>query len=183
MRTSDSNFMLDERLWRLRLTHDDMQLHRLAVNGTLMVTQISGRTDMLQNMLCSLRRIDPQLVRRMVVWAYDYDTYRRLMLEQGREYTLIHDNEVPRDAHLRKSLKDDMMRYRPRFFLKVVKGLKLDLFFVDSDIVFKHDPWPWVVANRGLGVDTFGLEQHESLYHENSLAFASTPAARVEWLH
>lgn len=53
-------------------------LYERAVNNTVMIVQIGGGTKYLNNMLCSLRKINESLIDRVVVWAYDEDTYRRL---------------------------------------------------------------------------------------------------------
>jgi hypothetical protein len=38
------------------------------------------------------------------------------------------------------------MRMRTQLFRYVLEDLGLHLFFVDADIVFLHDPWPFVAV-------------------------------------
>lgn len=71
--------------------------------------------------------------------------------------------------------KENMMVYRPRFFLKIVKLMRLNLFFVDADIVFYRDPWPWVVDNLGLGVDDYRGYKKFGRFDTQLLSAAKSP--------
>jgi hypothetical protein len=137
-------------------------LQRRAINGSVMVVQVRGMMTISQNMLCSLARIDEELVKSVIFWAYDHKTYlelletkhrwEKLSMEEGKhrsyhQFDVIFDPDAtpfPSFSHPWVDHKDIMMRDRPRFFLKLLRA-GYHFLFVDADIVFLRSPWPSVV--------------------------------------
>ena len=114
----------------------------------VMVVQANrGFAPYLRNLLCSLRRVNPRLQQWVVVWAMDPEIGALLALEEPTlavhydpMLTALTSTQQPggTDEYY------DMMRKRLVLFRQVLEGLRLDLFFVDADVVFVRDPWPWV---------------------------------------
>ncbi|KAI3644218.1 hypothetical protein MP228_010382 [Amoeboaphelidium protococcarum] len=175
----DAQYSQEYTLQTLTCSMNCSMLYERAVNNTVMIVQIGGGTKYLNNMLCSLRRINESLIDRVVVWAYDEDTYRRLQAVEDRRFAVVHDREV---VDFGAVTKENMMVYRPRFFLKIVKLMRLNLFFVDADIVFYRDPWPWVVDNLGLGVDDYRGYKKFGRFDTQLLSAAKSPWQRVDLL-
>ena len=67
-----------------------------------------------------------------------------------------------------------LMHQRPSFFLFLLETIQIDFFFVDADVVFFRDPFPWITGNKGFGIDNvvngslYGSYQgHNTFYHNH----------------
>lgn len=118
-------------------------------NRTVMVVQANrGFMVYLRNLLCSLRRVDPSLLQWVVVWAMDAEVDALLAQEEPAlavHYDPLLTALTPTWQPGGTDEYYDMMRKRLVLFRQVLEGLKLNLFFVDADVVFVRDPWPWVL--------------------------------------
>lgn len=142
----------------------DKVFYEHAVNNTVMVIQANaGFVDMVFNCMTSLRIAGGQdMVKRLVVWSMTNATTSLFLRRQSEWGFGIYEQSMADNALMKLPVSDrfesggttsyyDMMRVRIGFYLHLVRDLGMGLFFVDADVVFLQDPWPWVVSNQGLG--------------------------------
>lgn len=143
---------------------------RHARNGTVTIVQANtGYLNMLSNMFCSLTTVNEDYLKSLVVWSTDVNLGRameRQLLRGGRQfdgsgYFYSSQSATQESVGSGSDAYYKLMNTRGDFFLYLLETLEVNFLFLDSDIGFFRDPFPWIVANNGLGILS-----HESIAHQ-----------------
>lgn len=147
---------------------------RHTFNNMTMIIQINnGFMHLAYNLLCSLRRLNPEFIKGIVLWTVDDKSLESLRTYKADSFERAQMNPSLAsfsgfgvysfaDAVVTSSFErggsekyNEMMGKRPKFFLHLLKTVKIDFLFVDADNVFMRDPWFWIEGESRLKLAQF----------------------------
>ena len=160
--------------------------HKHAYNGTVAILQLNtGYIPFGLNVLESLYIASngtSLLTQRIVVWAMTQHTAQSLQHALARYqfgiYLDTHNNFSDSYEPGGTDAYYLMMRTRVQLFLNILAEQHLGLFFMDADIVFLRDPWPYIVANNGrdityseTSIDPFRFIEPDLVYSTDAVGW------------
>ena len=150
--------------------------HRRSDTTTIIQVN-SGYIHMLANILCSIERLgepSAEFIRSIVLWTSDkafanaliaylaaspHDKYSRIGIYQSADIGVDKYQAAGNTEYAK------LMRTRGKFFVHLLENIKTDFLFLDGDIVFFQDPFPWIVENKGRGLQIFGDIRYSPLFN------------------
>ena len=138
--------------------------------GTIALIHVNaGMLSMAYNLLCSLRRLNAQLlINKIIFWAVDVEAIEHLQSYREKNnlsFGIYHPHtryQFSKHQNLASDGYYQMMRDRPSVFLQLLRDFHLSFIFMDADIVFTADPLSDLFLNEDRG-------QSEDLIETKSL--------------
>jgi len=127
--------------------------------GTIALIHVNaGMLSMAYNLLCSLRRLNAQLlINKIIFWAVDVEAIEHLQSYREKNnlsFGIYHPHtryQFSKHQNLASDGYYQMMRDRPSVFLQLLRDFHLSFIFMDADIVFTADPLSDLFLNEDRG--------------------------------